>query len=639
MKRFNSIHFILGMLIGLLFLIELVTVGWTVKTVSRQKGDAVSINQAGRQRMLTQKMAKEAIFYVSTHEAKWRESLEKTMELFERSLDELEHGNPEKGISKTDVPEILNEIKKLREMWLPFKEALETIVKDGASNGEIEKAIDFISENNIPLLKQANMLTKAYERMSNAKVKYLMELQGILFAVGLLVFIFSIWAVRHFILGPLSRSIDGLSRAADGSFDMYLPLTGPVEIRELSSVYNCLMATIGGQMATTKSSNEALQEASNTVSQAGNDVMGQAKTLNQMAQDVAAAASQTADSLETVAKSVSEMTVATNEIAQSVATTAAKTNEAQEHAQESSVIIKRLGESSEKIGNVIQVINSIAEQTNLLALNATIEAARAGEAGKGFAVVANEVKELAKQTAESTKEITAMVETIQNDTKEAVRSVEVITSIVSEVNDLANTIASATEEQTATVSEINTSLDEGAQGALLVKEKTDVLVGAADQLLRLGNILDMSKQAVQGIVEENDKIVRDIHLDPKALSKAMDSAKTKCTLKAILHQHFQWRNKVLGAILRGDIPNVETDPKRCGLGEFLKHYTPASSNEKEILNELIPIHDRLHTSLHEIINAINGGAPKKEVFEKFRKTIEPCFDEILPLFDKWLALL
>src|SRR3546814_7257195 len=77
--------------------------------------------------------------------------------------------------------------------------------------------------------------------------------------------------------------------------------------------------------------------------------------------------------------------------------------------------VSRLGESSAQIGEVIKVITSIAEQTNLLALNATIEAARAGEAGKGFAVVANEVKELAKQTAEATGDIAGKVTAIQND--------------------------------------------------------------------------------------------------------------------------------------------------------------------------------------------------------------------------------
>ena len=82
----------------------------------------------------------------------------------------------------------------------------------------------------------------------------------------------------------------------------------------------------------------------------------------------------------------------------------------------------KLGESSAEIGNVIKVITSIAQQTNLLALNATIEAARAGEAGKGFAVVANEVKELAKQTAKATEDISRKIEAIQADTKRRGRS-------------------------------------------------------------------------------------------------------------------------------------------------------------------------------------------------------------------------
>jgi methyl-accepting chemotaxis protein len=134
-------------------------------------------------------------------------------------------------------------------------------------------------------------------------------------------------------------------------------------------------------------------------------------------------------------------------------------------AEKTNATVAKLGESSAEIGNVIKVITSIAQQTNLLALNATIEAARAGEAGKGFAVVANEVKELAKQTAKATEDISRKIEAIQGDTKGAVEAIAQIGKIINQINDIQNTIASAVEEQTATTGEISRNVAEAAQGS------------------------------------------------------------------------------------------------------------------------------------------------------------------------------
>ena len=125
--------------------------------------------------------------------------------------------------------------------------------------------------------------------------------------------------------------------------------------------------------------------------------------------------------------------------------------------------VAKLGESSAEIGQVIKVITSIAQQTNLLALNATIEAARAGDAGKGFAVVANEVKELAKQTAKATEDISQKITAIQDDTKRAVESIGSITAIINQINDISGTIATAVEEQSATTNEMSRNVQEAAK--------------------------------------------------------------------------------------------------------------------------------------------------------------------------------
>ena len=180
---------------------------------------------------------------------------------------------------------------------------------------------------------------------------------------------------------------------------------------------------------------------------------------------VSAASDQVSKNLTIVATSSEEMLASIREIAKSANEAAKMAKNAVSFANSTDQTVRKLGDSSLQIGNVIKVITSIAEQTNLLALNATIEAARAGDAGKGFAVVANEVKELAKQTAQATEDISRRIEGIQGETKGAVQAIGQIAQIITQIDDVSNTIASAVEEQTATTNEIGRNILEAARGA------------------------------------------------------------------------------------------------------------------------------------------------------------------------------
>jgi twitching motility protein PilJ len=131
---------------------------------------------------------------------------------------------------------------------------------------------------------------------------------------------------------------------------------------------------------------------------------------------------------------------------EAVRRTIAGMNTIRETIQDTSKRIKRLGESSQEIGNIVELIEEIAEQTNILALNASIEASRAGESSRGFAVVADEVQKLAERSAGATKKIEVLVSTIQSDTNEAVMSMERSTTDVVGGALLAENAGAALEE-------------------------------------------------------------------------------------------------------------------------------------------------------------------------------------------------
>jgi methyl-accepting chemotaxis protein len=222
---------------------------------------------------------------------------------------------------------------------------------------------------------------------------------------------------------------------------------------------------------------------------------------------VSAASEQVSHNVNTVATAVDEMSASIKEIAKNASEAAKVTHSAVSIANQTNDTVTSLGSSSAEIGKIIKIITSIAQQTNLLALNATIEAARAGEAGKGFAVVANEVKELAKETAQATEDISHRIEAIQNDTSGAVEAIGKISDIVGRISDISNTIASAVEEQTVATNEIGRSLAEAAKGSVDITTNIAAVATSAESAAGGAGEVQASALRLAQMTEELQRVV------------------------------------------------------------------------------------------------------------------------------------
>jgi methyl-accepting chemotaxis protein len=255
-------------------------------------------------------------------------------------------------------------------------------------------------------------------------------------------------------------------------------------LMEVGAATNKTADTLQASMKSIAENAQALSSSSQQLAATSQQMSSNAEETSAQASTVATATQQVTTNLNSVATGAEEMTSTVQSISSNAGEAAKVTAEAVKTANGANATVAKLGESSAEIGQVIKVITSIAQQTNLLALNATIEAARAGEAGKGFAVVANEVKELAKQTAKATEDISQKITAIQDDTKRAVDSIGSITAIINQINDISGTIATAVEEQSATTNEMSRNVQEAAKGSGEISQNIQGVATAADSTTR-----------------------------------------------------------------------------------------------------------------------------------------------------------
>ncbi|RMG29924.1 MAG: chemotaxis protein [Gammaproteobacteria bacterium] len=310
------------------------------------------------------------------------------------------------------------------------------------------------------------------------------------------------------------RLLDEMSNLADGDLTQYATVTedftGAIAdsvnytidaLREMVTTINTTAEQVESAAEQTKATAVSLAEASEQQAQ---EITSAVTAINEMAVSIGEVSDNAQETAELAQKSVE----VANKGGKTVRRTIEGMDKIREHIQETSKRIKRLGESSQEIGDIVELINDIAEQTNILALNAAIQAAMAGEAGRGFAVVADEVQRLAERSSNATRQIEALVKTIQADTNEAVISMEQSTAgvvagakLAEDAGDALEEIVSMSRRVAEYVENISNSSAQQTRAAQEITATMNVIqeittqtnTGTNETAASIGNLVELAK--------------------------------------------------------------------------------------------------------------------------------------------------
>lgn len=371
---------------------------------------------------------------------------------------------------------------------------LTTALLDQGKSGIAKYKVDNYSITVFPIKdfseKQIGVMAFVYDASEMyatlAKIKW-----GIIvLCVGLLACIILplVFSARS-VTGPTNRTVLMLRDIAEGEGDLTkrLKIIKEDEIGELAGWFNTFLEKLQKMIQKIAENSSNVDRASNEFAKISDQLSNRASDTSQRADNVSASAEEMSANLNNVAAAMEEsstnasmvaaaaqeMTVTINEISLSAEKARSISDQAVHKAGQASGQMEELGHATMGIGKVVETITEISEQVNLLALNATIEAARAGESGRGFAVVANEIKELAKQTAEATLEIKGKIENIQGSTDGTIQIIDEISTVIKNSSDIVSSIATAVDQQSAATQEIANSIAQASQGIQEVNQNVN----------------------------------------------------------------------------------------------------------------------------------------------------------------------
>lgn len=387
------------------------------------------------------------------------------IETFGAYLNAQLNGGADLGVERISDPSLRESVDSIKSEYDEvLKTAASTVFKNANQIVKVRQASSQIFSQSDDMLKSLNNLSDKADSGWSSVIPAVLLL---LFLTGFILSVARLLAIRNLLeknrvtrlqdeydrnQNAILRLLDEIADLADGDLRSYATVsedfTGAIadsinfaidQLRDLVSRITDTSQEVARYTQNTQTITNQLAEASEHQAQ---EIAGASAAINEMAVSIDQVSANAAESAEVAERSVQIASNGADVVNRSIV----GMDTIREQIQETSKRIKRLGESSQEIGNIVSLINDIADQTNILALNAAIQASMAGEAGRGFAVVADEVQRLAERSASATKQIEGLVKTIQTDTNEAVISMEQTTSEVVRGANLAKDAGVALDE-------------------------------------------------------------------------------------------------------------------------------------------------------------------------------------------------